>query len=144
MLIQPVHKYWISSKYAYFIGLVVFKYLLTIQILFWLCVSRLYSLKDCTIMSYCAVVLTTWPSSRFTIIERLHWWCTWPRCINTLRVCTFAILRKSLLCMLRHFQHQYLCENIFTVTGVSRSFAYTAGFQNTFPYDSLMAYAIFA
>ena len=60
-------------------------------------------------------------------------------CFNKLRVCTFAILRKSLLLVLRHFQHQYLCENIFTVTGVSRSFAYTAGFQNTLPYDSLMA-----
>ena len=65
-------------------------------------------------------------------------------CLNKLRVCTFAILRKSLLLVLRHLQYQYLCENIFLVTGVSGSFAYTAGFQNTFPYVSLMAYAIFA
>ena len=141
MLIQPVHKYWISSN-MFIYRTCCFKYPPTILTLDWLYVSHFFLFNDCNIIvllrscTHNSDPLRDSPPLNIDIDDAHgHYF----RCINTLRVCTFAISRKSFLCVFRHFQRQYLCENIFTVTGVSRSFAYTAGFQNTSPYDSLMA-----
>ena len=63
-------------------------------------------------------------------------------CSDNYAFCTFAILRKMLLLVLRHPSIN-TCTKIFSFeAGVSGTFAEQLGLQNTFSYVSLMTYAI--
>ena len=96
MLIQPVHKYWISSN-TFIYRICCFKYSPTTLTLDWLYVLHFFLLNDCNIVVFCAVVLTTQDLLRDSPplnidIDDAHG--HYSRCFNTLRIRTSAILRK--------------------------------------------------